>query len=299
MIAENKRSIWGGIMGFFSLVAMCFLLLMVIGIWLDKRSQIGPDKIAVIRIEGVIEDSRDVLEQLEEYNENDTVKAIVLRIDTPGGGVGPSQEIYQSVKDITKEGRKKVIVSMGGVAASGGYYIASAADKIVANPGTITGSIGVLMEFANIEELFNKIGLKATVMKTGAHKDIGSPVREMTPEDKAVIQELLDDVYDQFVEAVASGRKLEVEQVKKIADGRIFSGQKAKDLGLVDEIGNMPFTLELAADMVGIKERPLEVLEEDKESPFNRFMKSCLNLDFGASLRKINTTAEYRWNPVN
>jgi protease-4 len=168
--------------------------------------------------------------------------------------VGASQEIYQEV--VKARGVKPVVASFGGVAASGGYYVACGADKIVANPGTITGSIGVVMQFANLEELMKKIGYKGYVIKSGPHKDIGSPFREMKPEEKELLQEVIDTVHRQFVRAVAEGRKIPIEQIMPIADGRIFTGEQAQTMGLVDELGNLEDTIELAAQMAGIKGKP-------------------------------------------
>ena len=150
----------------------------------------------------------------------------MIRIDSPGGGVVPSQEIFNAVKSARKEG-KKVIVSMGSVAASGGYYIAAAADKIIANPGTLTGSIGVKMEFANLGKLLDKIGVEGMVVKSGEYKDIGSPYREMTAQEQKLLQDVIDDVHSQFIKAVAEGRSLPEADVRAIADGRIFTGQQA------------------------------------------------------------------------
>ncbi len=291
----KKRSVWSGVLAFFSLLGLCVLLLLLVGVFLSKKDYVGPDKIALVRIEGVLSDSRQVLRQLEKHRGNETVKAIVLRIDSPGGGVGPSQEIYQAVKELVGEGTKKVVVSMGSVAASGGYYIACAADSIVANPGTITGSIGVIMQFGNLEELFKKVGLKTIVLKTGPHKDIGSPVREMTESDKEIIQGLLDDVYEQFVEAIAEGRNLKVPQVKEIADGRIFSGKRAKELGLVDELGNLPHALELAAEMVGISERPLVIVEEEEEHSLSRLLQGVFNSRLMIPNLQAGPSLQYRW----
>lgn len=212
------------------------------------------DKIAVVEIRGVIAQSSGIIEEIHQYLEDDSVKAIVLRIDSPGGGVGPSQEIHREV--LKAREKKKIVTSMGSVAASGGYYVACASDLIVANPGTITGSIGVLMEFTNIEELFKKIGIKGVVLKSGEHKDIGSPFREMTPEEKRIIQEVIDNVHQQFIKAVAEGRKLEQSKVAQIADGRILTGEQAKQLGLVDQIGNLDDAIDATAKLVGIEGKP-------------------------------------------
>ncbi len=212
------------------------------------------DKIAIVEIKGVIAQSSGIIEELQQHLEDEGVKAIILRIDSPGGGVGPSQEIHREILKIKL--KKKIITSMGSVAASGGYYIACASDLIVANPGTITGSIGVLMQFSNFEELLKKIGIKGVVLKSGEHKDIGSPLREMKPEEKKIMQEVLDNVHQQFIQAVAEGRKLDYSKVVQIADGRILTGEQAKNLGLVDKMGNLQDTIDIAAEMVGIQGKP-------------------------------------------
>jgi protease IV len=223
-------------------------------------------RIGLIRIEGVITDSGRVVDELKKYRDNTGIKAILLRIDSPGGGVVPSQEIYEEVKKIRDEGVKKVVVSMGSVAASGGYYIASASDKIVANPGTMTGSIGVIMELANVQGLAEKVGVKSVVIKSGAVKDMGSPFRDMKPEERQIFQDLLDDVHDQFIQAVAEGRGMAGEDVRKIADGRVFTGREAKDMGLVDDLGNLQDAIRLAADLSGIEGEPRVVEPKERRS---------------------------------
>lgn len=220
------------------------------------------DKIAVVEVDGIITESETISKQIKEFGERDDIKVIVVRINSPGGGVGPSQEIYREIKKVNA--KKKVIASMGAVAASGGYYIAAAANKIVANPGTITGSIGVIMEFANAEELLNKIGFKGYVIKSGEYKDIGSPLRGMKENEKRLLQNVIDDVHRQFVDVVAENRKLKVDVVKKIADGRIFSGQQAKEIGLVDKIGNFQDAIDIAASISNIKGKPVVLYPEKK-----------------------------------
>jgi protease-4 len=182
------------------------------------------EKIAVVDIKGVITSSRHIVEQIDNFTEDEGVKAIILRINSPGGGVGPSQEIHREV--LRAKEKKKIIASMESVGASGGYYVACASDLIVANPGTITGSIGVVMEFSNVEDLLKKIGLRSYVIKSGKHKDIGSPLREMTPGERSILQGVIDSVHSQFVRAVAEGRNIEESKVRRIADGRIFSEGK-------------------------------------------------------------------------
>ena len=235
------------------------------------------DKIAIVEVRGVIAQSSGIIEEIRQYAEEDGVKAIVLRIDSPGGGVGPSQEIYREIQRIRAKTHKKVVASFGSVAASGGYYIACATDRIVSNPGTITGSIGVIMEFTNLEELFKKIGIKGVVIKSGEHKDMGSPLREMTPEEKKLMQGVIDNVHDQFIDAVANGRKLDREKVAQIADGRIMTGEQAKEVGLVDEIGNLQDAIDTTARLAGIRGKPNVIYPKRKVSIWDLLMKDMAN----------------------
>jgi len=216
----------------------------------------GGERVAIIRIEGVIMDSRETIEELRRFRDNPSIKAVVLRIDSPGGGVVPSQEIHTEVLKARKGGRLKVVASMGNLAASGGYYIAAATDKIVANPGTLTGSIGVIMELANVQGLLEKVGVQSVVIKSGRYKDLASPFRAMSKEDRVLLQHVLDDVHDQFIQAVAAGRALNVEEVRPLADGRIFTGRQARTAKLVDELGDLQDAIKLAARMVGIEGEP-------------------------------------------
>jgi protease-4 len=232
---------------------------------------VGKDRVALVKIEGVLLLSEQVVEELNTYAEDTSIKAIVIRIDSPGGGVVPSQEIYNAVKNAKKEG-KKIIVSMGSIAASGGYYIAAAADRIVANPGTLTGSIGVKMEFANLEKLLEKIGVKGMVVKSGEYKDIGSPYRDLTEQEKKLLQDVIDDVHSQFIKAVAEGRNLPEPEVRAIADGRIFTGQQALALKLVDQLGDLSDSIRTAGGLVGIKGKPV-LVEKRKKIPFFEYLK--------------------------
>src|SRR6266581_1650866 len=222
-----------------ALIGIGFIALSLLGNFLSEGGWIGGDKVAVIRIEGIILDSRETIEELRHYRDNPSVKAIVLRIDSPGGAVVPSQEIFAEVRKTRAEGKIKLVTSMGNVAASGGYYIAAATDRIVANPGTLTGSIGVIMELANVTGLLEKVGVQSVVVKSGKHKDMASPFRTMSAEERELLQSVLDDVHDQFITAVADGRSLKVEQVRPLADGRIFTGRQAKTASLVDELGDL------------------------------------------------------------
>lgn len=246
-----------GIAGLFFFLFFIFFIVLLSGNGLSFG-----DKVAVVEVDGIITEPESINKQIIEFGERDDVKAIVVRINSPGGGVGPSQEIYREVKRVSA--KKKVIASMGAVGASGGYYIAAAANKIVANPGTITGSIGVIMEFANAEELLNKIGFKGYVIKSGEYKDTGSPLRSMKEDEKRLLQNVIDDVHRQFVDVVVENRKLKLDVVKKFADGRIFSGQQAKDIGLVDDIGNFQDAIDIAASMANINGKPVVLYPGEK-----------------------------------
>jgi len=195
------------------------------------------DGVGVLQIDGAIDDSHEVLAEMKRLKEMPWVKAIVVRIDSPGGAVAPTQEIFEEIQRFKKQ--KPIIASMGGMATSGGYYIAAACDRIVANPGTLTGSIGVIMQLSNVEELMKKIGVRGVNVKSGANKDLGSPFQTLSPEGREILQSLVDNVHSQFVAAVAKGRGMKEAQVRKLADGRVFSGAQAKELGLVDQFGTL------------------------------------------------------------
>lgn len=224
----------------------------------------GQQRIALIPVEGTISESSggllsdgfvfaDLLSQLQQAMEDETVRAVVLRINSPGGEVVASDEIYRKIKELQNHG-KPVVASMGGTAASGGYYIAAAADRIVANPNTLTGSIGVIFTLPNYEGLADLLGYKETVIKSGAMKDIGNPLREIRPEEREVFQSLVDEIYLRFVDLVAAERGLSREKVLSIADGRIYSGQQALELGLVDELGALDDAFEVAKQLAGLDE---------------------------------------------
>jgi protease-4 len=212
---------------------------------------LGGRRVALVEVDGLIVDSERVVRELDEHADDPSVRAVVVRIQSPGGVVAPTQEIHDAIMRV--RGRDKpVVASMGAVAASGGYYLATAADQIVANPGTLTGSIGVIIQLAEIEGLLKKVGVHYEVIKAGSHKDIGNFARPMTPEERAILQGLLDDVYDQFVTAVAEGRHLSRQSVLALADGRIYSGRRAKELHLVDELGGLDDAVRRAAKLAGM-----------------------------------------------
>ena len=259
----KRKRIWVGLGVIVVLLVIFFSALLFIGRMTEQRRPFSfGDKIAIVEIKGIITQSTEIIEEMRQYADDETVKAVILRIDSPGGGVGPSQEIHREV--VKLKTKKKVLASMGSVAASGGYYIACASDLIVANPGTITGSIGVVMEFTNLEELLKKIGVKGVVLKGGEHKDIGSPFREMTPGEKRIMQDVIDNVHQQFIKAVAEGRKMDQAKVVPVADGRIFTGEQAKQFGLVDEMGNLEDTVDMAARLVKIDGRPTVIYPRRK-----------------------------------
>ena len=233
---------------------------------LPDRWKSPSGEIALVRIQGMLMDSQNIVRQLSDYRHNPGVRGILLRIDSPGGAVAPAQEIYSEIMKLRAD-HKTVYASMGTVAASGGYYIACAADYVLANPGTLTGSIAAVMAFSNIEELTDKIGVKPIIIKSGKYKDVGSPLRGMKPEERKLLQSVVDDVHQQFVQAVAKGRGLSVSEVNEIADGRIMTGQQALKLKLIDEIGGLEKTLELLAKKIGVEGRP-KVIEEKEKTPF-------------------------------
>jgi protease-4 len=254
-----------------TLVLAAFLVLLTLISRMDSNPLAKGDKVAVIPVKGMISDSEPVIEQLKKFGKDDSVKAIVLRIESPGGGVGPSQEIYEEVKKVGA--KKPVLTSMGALTASGGYYIACATQKVFANPGTMTGSIGVIMPFMNVRELAEKIGLRGMTVKSGEYKDIGSPLRDMKPEERALLQGVVDNVHLQFVNAVSEGRNLPREDVLRIADGRIFTGEQAKNLGLVDALGNLEDAVAEAGKLGKIPGEPRVVTPPKKKISFLELLK--------------------------
>jgi len=222
----------------------------------------GGAKVAVVQVEGVIGtevsrglDTEDIVRTLSEYRDDPAIRAVVLRINSPGGVVAPTQEIATAVRRL-REAKKPVVASLGSVAASGGYYVAVAADRIYASPGTLTGSIGVVMQLANVEGLLKKVGVEYVVVKAGAYKDVGNFARPMTPEERRILQSLLDDVYDQFIGAVAEGRGLDPQTVRSFAEGRIYSGRQAQGLKMVDDLGGLDDAIDAAAKMAGLPGKP-------------------------------------------
>jgi protease-4 len=247
-------------------VGAAVLVVFVVTIWLliavTDDGLPGGAKVAVVEVEGIIgtevqrgQDAESLVRTLGEYRDDPAVRAVVLRINSPGGVVAPTQEIFTAVRRL-REAKKPVVASLGSVAASGGYYVAVAADRIYASPGTLTGSIGVVMQMANLEGLLKKVGVEYVVVKAGAYKDVGNMARAMTPEERRILQALLDDVYDQFIGAVAEGRGLDPQAVRAFAEGRIYSGRQAQALKMVDDLGGLEDAIEAAAKMAGLPAKP-------------------------------------------
>jgi len=248
-------------------------------------------RVGLVEIVGDIESSEAIVDQLEHMRRYSSIRAVVLRLDSPGGGVAASQEIYDAVLRV-KEENKPVVASMGSVAASGAYYVACAADSIVSNPGTLTGSIGVILSFPNTEELFKKVGVRFEVVKTGKYKDIGSLSRPMTPDEKGLLQGVLSNVYEQFVNAIADGRGMEKSDILPYADGRIFSGSQALEYGFVDRLGDLDDAIKLAGEMGKIQGRPVVVRKERRRVSFLDLFQDKMRLVPG--LNQSGPELEYR-----
>ena len=251
-------------------------------------------RVGLVEVLGDISESESVVEQLERLGRDPSVHAVVVRIDSPGGGVAASQEIYEAVQKVRKQD-KPVVASLAGVAASGGYYVACAADTIVANPGTLTGSIGVIMSFPNTEELFRKVGVKLEVIKTGQFKDVGSIWRPMTDEERELLQGVLTNVYDQFVDAIAEGRGMSRDRILPYADGRVFSGDQAQEYGFVDVLGDLDDAIDIAGELGGIGGNPSVVRKERRRVTLLDFLDEKMNL-MGrvAGIRPSGPLLEYR-----
>ena len=259
----NRRDLWLGLSILVFFLVFVFLATLMLKTLSSDGFSVAQKRVAVIEIVGPIFNPMPVIQKLERYIENDSIPIIVIRLNTPGGGIAATQEIYETVKKARRSG-KKVIASMGAVAASGGYYIAAACDTIVANQGTITGSIGVIANFADFSELFQKLGIEFNVRKSGKFKDIGSTSRKMTEDEKKILDSVVMDSYDQFVEAVTEGRGLEPDVVRTHADGRIFTGRQALEAGLVDIMGTYQDALDLAGNLSGLGDNP-PVLKERRD----------------------------------
>ena len=282
----------------FSAGLLAVMVLLAVGsTLLPDRWKYTSGEIALVRIQGMLMDSQNIVRQLSNYRHNPNVRGIVLRIDSPGGAVAPAQEIYNEIMKL-KADHKTVYASLGTAAASGGYYIACAANYVLANPGTLTGSIAAVMAFSNFEELTDKIGVKPIIIKSGKYKDVGSPLRGMKPEERKLLQSVVDDVHQQFVQAVAKGRGLPVSEVNEIADGRIMTGQQALTLKLVDEMGGLEKTIELLAKKIGVEGRPKVIEEKEKTPFFDWLLQSSLPSRLAATLMPASLPRlQYVWFP--
>jgi protease IV len=274
----SKSAKWFlGILLFLSVVGVGFTILLIsLFRGTPDRNEFvrsgSGDRVALVELQGVIVDAADIVRQIKKHREDRSVKAIVLRIDSPGGGVVPSQEMYEEVKK-TRDGGKPVVASMGSLAASGGYYVAAGCSRLVANPGTLTGSIGVISEFLQLEDALGKLGVGVKTIKSGKLKDAGSPARKMTAEDEKYFQELMDDVHGQFIAVVERERNIEHEEVVALADGRVFTGAQALDLGLVDTLGTYEDAIAIAAQLGGIEGDPTVVRERKRRGWFNTMVE--------------------------
>ncbi len=254
----------------------------------------GREALALLRIQGPILDVRWYIEEVERLRDNNHIRGVVIRIESPGGAVAPTQELHKELLRLREV--KPVVTSMGTVAASGGYYLSCATDWIICSPGTITGSIGVIMEFTNLRELFDKIGIGSKTIKSGKFKDTGNPSREMTPEEERLLKEMIMDTYDQFVEAVLAGRPVEESAVRPYFDGRILTGRQALEIGLVDELGNINDALAKAKEMAGLSGQP-RVYQPERDKPgligilFGRAASDAVQSFAG----KVRDTGEARW----
>ena len=254
-------------------------------------------EIALVHVNGMLMDSRDIVRQLSDYRHDPQVRGIILRIDSPGGAVAPAQEIYSEIMKLRAD-HKTVYASMGNVAASGGYYIACAADYVLANPGTLTGSISAVMAFNNIEELTKKVGVKPYIIKSGKFKDVGSPLRAMTPDEQKLLQDVVNDVHAQFVQAIATGRDLPLADVHKIADGRIMTGQQALKLKLIDEVGGLEKTIDLLAKKLNVVGRPKVIEQKEKVPFFDWLLQGSLSSGLAQTLMPSpQPRLQYVWFP--
>jgi len=294
---KSKRSFGKIFLLFLGGIFLFMVVSSIIGSFFSDGLLESDNQIAIVEIQGMISQSRETVRQLRKFQYDPKVKGIILRIDSPGGAVGPSQEIYSAVTRVRDEGGKKIYASMGSVAASGGYYIASAADTIFANPGTLTGSIGVIMAFSNIQDLIEKIGIRPEVIKSGAFKDAGSPVRPISSKERQLLQNLVNDVHRQFVEDVAKGRNLPVEVVARLADGRVYTGRQAFELKMIDHMGGLQDAIDQLAVQAGIEGSPHIVQEEEKVPFLDWLMQSAIKKNLTEALSSpTHPSLQFLWS---
>ena len=258
---------------------------------------IARNKIALVPIEGIITDSRSVMETLNRFSRRSSIRGIVLRIESPGGGIAAAQEIHQEILRIRRDKGIPIVTSMGGVSASGGFYIACASDKIFANPGTITGSIGVIAEWIDYSDVLKWARLNDVVFKSGEFKDSGSGRKKISEREKEYFKELINELFEQFVDDVVESRNLSREHVLEIADGKVFSGRVAKELGLVDDLGNLFDAIRETARLAGIKGEPVVVEERKEKFSIMDILIDRLVLTISDAFRQESGTMryQYRW----
>jgi protease-4 len=292
MSARPVRRAFGFLGGF---LLLFFLAAVAVSLLHDRSGGrlllTSEPSVALVPLEGEILASDDFVETLDDLADQPAIAAVVVRVNSPGGAVAPSQEMYSAIRRLAE--KKPVVASLGSVAASGGYYVASAADVVVASPGTLTGSIGVIMSLANVTGLLEKLGVQTNVLKAGEYKDMGSPFRPMSEEDRAAFQQMLDQVHTQFIDAVAAGRKMDAAAARRVANGRIYTGQQAKDLGLVDELGGLEEAVRIAASRSGISGEP----NVERVSPRRRpwWLRALLADEVSAPVRPAGAAGLVEW----
>lgn len=294
----NRKGLLTILVLFGFLFATFFLFVLLVLSTLGDDLMVTGDSLGVVEIVGPITDSKEVVEQLERYEDNAQIKGILVRVDSPGGAVAPSQEIHDAVIEARK--KKKVVISMGTVAASGGYYIACAGDKIYANPGTVTGSIGVITQLTNLTELADLAHLDMITVKSGKYKDTGNPFRAFEEDDRQFFEQMILNIYEQFIRDVAEGRKMDLDKVRALADGRVYTGEQAKELGLVDELGSMQAAARWLGEDVGITGRPKLVYPPKKdEEILRKLLESSVSGAVSGVSEGVRTEAaprfEYRY----
>ncbi|MEZ0323400.1 MAG: signal peptide peptidase SppA [Hydrogenothermaceae bacterium] len=257
-------------------ILITLLILVVILYIISAIKKSNEPKVALIKIQDTIMDYTNTVESIAKAQKDESIKAVVILVDSPGGAVGASQEIYRSIEKLRE--KKPVVVSMGNVAASGGYYISAPANVIYANPGTITGSIGVIIQQVDLSEVLNKVGIKVNTIKSGENKDILYPTNSLTPEQRHILEETVKDVYEQFLDAIVKYRKIDKETLRKYADGRIFSGQQAKEIGLVDKLGNIQDAIKEAKMLSKLPEDTPVIEIAPPKSVLDEFLKSKLGI---------------------
>ena len=274
------------------LLIVCIIAAVVLFVTGISGMFTGGSRIGVVEVEGTIADLKDVMADIVRFKEDDSIKGVIVRINSPGGAVGPTQEAASELKKLKE--KKKVYVSMGSVCASGGYYIAAVGERLYANPSTVTGSIGVILQQVVVEDLMKKIGLQENTIKAGAMKDVGNPFRKMTAPERKYLQDIIDSIHGQFIKDVAAGRKMNIDKVRELADGRIYTGLQAKEVGLIDNIGTFYDTVDAMKTTLGIKGKPELVYGKRPFAPLKWLFSSALQDMFA---REKGAPFKYEYRP--